>query len=64
VPAKRTPAIFRDVRRISLFGLWLERYLIVYPSLWIGAETLPLSWQEPGLLLLFAGLYLARSPSS
>lgn len=59
VTAKRTPAIYATFAIISLFGLWLERYLLVYPSLWIGAETLPFSWQEPGLFLLFAGLFLA-----
>jgi hypothetical protein len=59
VMSKRTPVIFATFASISLFGLWLERYLIVYPSLWIGTDVLPLSWQEPGLLLLFAGLYLA-----
>lgn len=59
VPSKRTPILFGIFASISLIGLWLERYLIVYPSLWIGTERLPLSWQEPGLLLLFAGLYLA-----
>jgi hypothetical protein len=59
VMSKRTPAIFATFASISLFGLWLERYLIVYPSLWIGTDVLPLSWQEPGLLLLFVGLYLA-----
>jgi hypothetical protein len=59
VLSKRTPVIFATFASISLFGLWLERYLIVYPSLWIGTDTLPLSWQEPGLLLLFVGLYLA-----
>lgn len=59
VTAKRTPAIFATFASISLLGLWLERWLIVYPSLWIGTETLPLSWQEPALLLFFAGLYLA-----
>jgi hypothetical protein len=59
VAAKRTPAIFQTFAVISLLGLWLERWLLVYPSLWIGAETLPLSWQEPALLLPFAALYLA-----
>lgn len=59
VTAKRTPALFATFASISLFGLWLERWLVVYPSLWIGTDTLPLSWQEPALLLLFAGLYLA-----
>jgi hypothetical protein len=59
VTPKRTPAIFAGFAIVSLFGLWLERYLMVYPSLWIGTDALPLSWQEPALLLFFAGLYLA-----
>jgi hypothetical protein len=59
VTTKRTPVLFATLASISLFGLWIERYLIVYPSLYIGADALPFSWQEPGLLLLFAGLYLA-----
>jgi hypothetical protein len=59
VTPKRTPAIFATFAVISLFGLWLERYLAVYPSLYIGTEALPMSWQEPALLLFFAGLYLA-----
>jgi len=59
VTAKRTPAIFVTFACISLFGLWLERYLLIYPSLWIGTDTLPFGWQEVGLLLFFAGLFLA-----
>jgi hypothetical protein len=59
VAPKRTPAVFGTFAVISLFGLWLERYLIVYPSLYIGTEALPLLWQEPLILLFFAGLYLA-----
>jgi hypothetical protein len=59
VTAKRTPGIFVLFASISLTGLWLERYMLVYPSLWIGTDTLPFSWQEPGIALLFAGLMLA-----
>lgn len=59
VTAKRTPAIFATFAAISLTGLWLERYLLVYPSLWLDAGTLPFGWQEPALLVLFAGLLLA-----
>ena len=58
VTAKRTPVVFATFASISLIGLWLERYLLVYPSLHVGAESLPLSWYEPGALLLFAGLYI------
>jgi hypothetical protein len=59
VAAKRTPAVFATFAGISLLGLWLERYLIVYPSLYIGTDLLPMSWQEPLILLFFVGLYLA-----
>jgi hypothetical protein len=59
VTAKRTPAIFVIFASISLFGLWLERYLLIYPSHWMAAESLPFGWQEPGLFVLFAGLLLA-----
>jgi hypothetical protein len=59
VTAKRTPAIFVTFACISLFGLWLERYLLIYPSLWIGTDKLPFGWQEVGLMLFFAGLFLA-----
>jgi Ni/Fe-hydrogenase subunit HybB-like protein len=58
VTAKRTPVLFATFASISLIGIWIERYLLVYPSLHIGTERLPLGWQEPALLLLFAGLYL------
>jgi hypothetical protein len=59
VTAKRTPGIFVTFACVSLFGLWLERYMLIYPSLWIGTATLPFGWQEVGLLLFFAGLFLA-----
>jgi hypothetical protein len=59
VTAKRAPAVFGTFAVISLIGLWFERYLSVYPSLWIGTDALPLAWQEPGMLLFFAGIYLA-----
>jgi hypothetical protein len=59
VAAKRTPAIYATFACISLLGLWLERWLLTYPSNYLGAEHLPLGWQEPGVLLLFVGLFLA-----
>jgi hypothetical protein len=59
VTAKKTPALFATVASVSLIGLWLERYLLVYPSLYMDAERLPFSWYEPAMLLFFAGLYLA-----
>jgi len=59
VAAKRTPKVYATIATISLVGLWLERWLLTYPSNYIGADHLPLGWQEPGVLLLFAGLFLA-----
>jgi hypothetical protein len=59
VMTKRTPRLLATLAIVSLIGLYLERYLLVYPSLWIGAERLPLSWPEPVIALLFAGLMLA-----
>ena len=57
VTAKRTPAIYALFAAISLAGLWLERYLLVYPSIY--ERDLVFGWQEPGIALLFAGLMLA-----
>jgi len=59
VTAKRTPAIYATFASISLFGLWMERYLLTYPSFYIGAKDIPFSWIEPGMALLFGGLLLA-----
>jgi hypothetical protein len=61
VTAKRTAALFATFAAISLAGLWLERYLLVYPSFFLEPPVarLPFSWYEPAMLLLFAGSYLA-----
>jgi hypothetical protein len=58
VRPKKTPMIFATFAVISLVGLWLERYLLVYPSHYYGAAGLPLGWQELGTALAFAGLLL------
>lgn len=56
---KKTPRILTFFGGVLLVGLWLERYLLVYPSSNVGATSLPLGWQEIGTTLLFAGLLLA-----
>ena len=56
---KKTPRLLTFFGGILLFGMWLERYLLVYPSFNVGAQSLPLGWQEIGTALLFAGLLLA-----
>jgi hypothetical protein len=58
VAPKKTPSIQNVFAGIILFGLWLERWLLVYPSHNLGAEHLPLGWQEIGTIPLFAGLLL------
>lgn len=59
VKPKKTPVIFGTFAGIILFGLWLERFVLVYPANYAHAESLPLGWMEIGTTLLFAGLFLA-----
>ncbi|MGD8277409.1 MAG: polysulfide reductase NrfD [Gemmatimonadota bacterium] len=58
VAPKKNPRVLTLFGGISLFALWLERYLLVYPSYYMGAESLPLGWPEVGTALFFAGLML------
>jgi hypothetical protein len=55
---KRNPRILTLFGGLILLGLWLERYLLVYPSYHIGTTELPLGWQEVGTALFFAGLLI------
>jgi hypothetical protein len=56
VAPKRTPQILAFFATIVLIGLWLERYMLVYPSLYSAARDIPFGWQEFGPLLFFVGL--------
>ncbi|MCI0433779.1 MAG: hypothetical protein L0271_09015, partial [Gemmatimonadetes bacterium] len=58
VTPKRNPRSLTVFAGIILTGLWLERWLLVYPSHNLGAERLPLGWQEVGVGALFAGLLI------
>ena len=58
VRPKRTPRVLLVFAGIVLTGLWLERYMLVYPSLYIGVGNIPMNWQEIGIALGFAGLLL------
>ena len=58
VRPKRTPRILLIFAGIVLTGLWFERYMLVYPSLYIGVGNIPMNWQEIGIALGFAGLLL------
>jgi hypothetical protein len=56
VMPKRTPQILVFFASIVLIGLWLERYMLVYPSLYSANTDIPFSWIEFGPLLFFLGL--------
>jgi hypothetical protein len=56
---KKRPELLTKFVLVTLVGLWLERYLLVYPSHYAGRESLPLGWQEVGTALLFIGLLIA-----
>jgi hypothetical protein len=54
--AKMTPWSLRLFATVILVGLWLERYLLVVPS--IHSEGPALTLMEPAIGLLFLGLFL------
>lgn len=56
---KKRPQILVVFTSIILIGLWVERYMMVYPSLYVGSDDMPLGWQEFGALFFFAGLLIA-----
>ncbi len=60
---KKIPVIVAGFASLILLGNWLERYMIVYPSLYEAAEGearhLPFGIPEIGIALGFMGLFLA-----
>ncbi len=58
---KRTPAILGTVAVLGLIGMWIERYVLVVPSL--SPRHIPFGWVEILLTIGFAGLFgLASLP--
>ncbi len=55
---KRSPVLLSVFASIVLVGLWLERYMQIYPSYYHEAERIVFGWQEIGFALPFAGLFL------
>ena len=53
---KRTPAVLAVVSLIVVVGMWLERYILVVPSIW-HEPALPLGWIELGMLVGFFALF-------
>jgi hypothetical protein len=54
--AKMTPSVLRFFSTVILVGLWLERYLMVVPSIHDGNPTITLL--EPAIGFFFLGLFL------
>lgn len=52
--AKQVPWIMLALGLLIAAGLWLERYVLVVPSLW-HQEVLPLGWLEAGVTAGFLG---------
>ena len=58
VAPKRRPQILVGFATVVAIGLWLERYILVYPSLYSANTQAPFGWQEIGIGLFFLGLML------
>ena len=58
VKPKKTPGIMATIALISLLGLWLERYILVYPTLYPDVETAIFGIPEMGIGLGMLGLLI------
>jgi hypothetical protein len=56
-PPKMVPGILAFFGVLILIGHWLERFLLIVPSLW-GRDYAPLGLPEIGMALGFGGLFL------
>jgi hypothetical protein len=57
--AKRTPAILAGFALLVLAGLWVERYMLIYPTLYPEVESLIFGLPELGVGLFMLGLLVA-----
>ncbi len=57
-PPKKVPAILAFFAGLILLGHWLERFLLIAPSVWEGGG-LPLGIPEIGMGLAFGGVFVA-----
>ena len=58
VAPKRRPQILVGFATVVAIGLWLERYILVYPSYYHTLKSMPFGWQEVGIALFFLGIML------
>jgi len=55
VQPKKTPAILGSVAFLGLVGMWIERYVLVVPS--IAPRHIPFNWIELAVTLGFLGIF-------
>jgi hypothetical protein len=59
VKPKKTPWIMGTIAGISLLGLWIERYVLIYPTLYPDVETVVFGLTEVGIGMAMLGLMAA-----
>lgn len=59
VAPKKKPVIYGTFTSVILVSLWIERYILTYPSLYPGADDIPFGVPEIGATLLFGGLFIS-----
>lgn len=59
VKPKKTPWVGAFMTALVLIGLWVERFILVYPTLYPRAESIPLGYPEVGIALGYLGIVLA-----
>jgi hypothetical protein len=59
VKPKKTPWIMGTIAGLSLLGLWLERYILVYPTLYPDVEAVVFGLPEVGIGMAMLGLLAA-----
>jgi hypothetical protein len=59
VKPKKTPGIMGVIAALSLLGLWIERYILIYPTLYPDVDTVVFGLPEVGVGLAMLGLLAA-----
>ncbi len=59
VKPKKTPWIMGTIAGISLLGLWIERYILIYPTLYPDVDAVVFGLTEVGIGLAMLGLLAA-----
>ncbi len=58
VKPKKAPGVMGTIAGLSLLGLWLERYMLIYPTLYPDVEAVVFGLTEVGIGLAMLGLLI------